>query len=444
MITLRPHQQRAVAEVRDAMRTSRRVLLVVPTGGGKTATASVLIHSAHERGRRSLFLVHRREIVRDTHRRLVAAGVPCGLVLAGEPATDAPVQVASVQTIAAREAYPAADLVVWDEAHHTAADTYRTILGQYPAAYHLGLTATPERSDGAPLGDAFDRLVVGATVSELTAGGYLAPCDVIAPPSRHQGTLAMDPVEAVLAHASGRPAVVFCDSVRESKRVVGDLVLRGVAAAHIDGATPARQRDATLDGFARGTVDVVSNVFVLTEGWDCARAEVCVLARGASSAATYLQMIGRVLRVGTDASKRALLVDLAGAVHEHGLPDEDRAWALTTGSRRRAEDRPWLCQCGVCGWVGLGARVRPDAAGVRRCARNGCGAALSGRDPAVVRAEKVAAVERRALVSATAKAAEWDRLQAIARAKGFKPGWASHRFKARFGHWPRPQQGRAA
>lgn len=432
MITLRPHQERAVAEVRDAMRTSRRVLLVVPTGGGKTATASVLIHSAHARGRRSLFLVHRREIVRDTHRRLVAAGVPCGLVMAGEPTVDAPVQVASVQTIAAREAYPAADLVVWDEAHHVAAETYGAIREQYPAAYHLGLTATPERSDGAPLGDAFERLVVGATVSELTAAGYLAPVDVVAPGRRLQGALSMDPVEAVTVYGSG-PTVVFAESVRESKRITGDLVLRGLRAAHIDGTTPARQRDATLAGYAAGRLDVLCNVAVLTEGWDAPRTAVCVLARGCGSVGTYLQMVGRALRVA-EGKRRARIVDLAGVVHEHGMPDEDRRWSLTEGSRRRAEERPWLSQCGACGAVFLGRRAPHDDRGRRVCVR--CAAPLGDRDPAEIRAEKLAAVDRRALVSAETKRREWERLTGIARMQGYKPGWAWHMFKSRFGHEP--------
>ena len=75
--------------------------------------------------------------------------------MAGEKPVDAAVQVCSVQTLTAREQHPPADLIVWDEAHHCAAETYRDIRAQYPAAWHLGLTATPERSDGAPLGDTF-------------------------------------------------------------------------------------------------------------------------------------------------------------------------------------------------------------------------------------------------------------------------------------------------
>ena len=164
---LRDYQVRAIDLVRAEYRRGRKaVLLVLPTGAGKTATASQLIAWAVARGRRCLFIVHRREIVLDTARRLRAAGVPCGVVMSSEARTDAPVQVCSIQTLVAREQHPPADLLVWDEAHHCAAETYRAIRAQYPAAWHLGLTATPERSDGAPLGDAFEALVAPISVAE--------------------------------------------------------------------------------------------------------------------------------------------------------------------------------------------------------------------------------------------------------------------------------------
>jgi superfamily II DNA or RNA helicase len=162
-VILRDYQIRAIDQVREAFRETRRVLLVMPTGAGKTATASQILAWAVARGRRCLFIVHRREIVQDTHRRLLAAGVSCGLVMAGQPTTDAPVQVCSVQTLAARGLHPPADLLVWDEAHHVAAATYGAIRAKYPEAWHLGLTATPERTDGKSVLGYFD----GRVAAEL-------------------------------------------------------------------------------------------------------------------------------------------------------------------------------------------------------------------------------------------------------------------------------------
>jgi superfamily II DNA or RNA helicase len=422
---LRDYQVRAIDLVRGEYRRGRRaVLLVLPTGAGKTATASQLIAWAVARGRRCLFLVHRREIVLDTHRRLVAAGVACGVVMAGEASVDAPVQVCSVQTLVAREQHPPADLLVWDEAHHCAAETYREIRAQYPSAWHLGLTATPERSDGAPLGDAFEALVAPISVAELVEAGHLAPIDVIAPPTRLQSAIGATPADAWREHGGGRPAVVFTGTIAESRECVAAI---GERAAHIDGSTPRRERDEILRRFERGDLDVVSNCAVLTEGWDSARAEVCVLARGCGSLPVYLQTIGRVRRTGGNAAKRCLLLDLAGAAHEHGMPDEDREWSLTEGQAKRRSDREALSTCLHCGAV---ARYASRGARCRRC-----GQPWPEAERVEVRRQQLAAV----VASSTRREreAELERLRQIARARGYKDGWIGVRFKEKFGFWPR-------
>lgn len=423
---LRDYQVRAIDLVRAEYRRGRKaVLLVLPTGAGKTATASQLIAWAVARGRRCLFVVHRREIVLDTHRRLVAAGVPCGVVMAGEVAVDAAVQVCSVQTLVAREQHPAADLIVWDEAHHCTAGTYRDIRSQYPSAWHLGLTATPERSDGAPLGDAFEALVAPITVSELVAAGHLAPIDVLAPPTRLQSAIGATPADAWREHGGGRPAVVFTGTIAESRECVASL---GERAAHIDGGTPRRERDEILRRFEAGELDVVSNCAVLTEGWDSARAEVCVLARGCGSLPVYLQTIGRVRRTGGNDAKRCLLIDLAGAAHEHGMPDEDREWSLDEGQeQRRKSDREALSTCLHCGAV-----VRYASRGPQ-CRK--CDAPWPPPERVEVQRQPLAAV----VVSATRREREDElaRLERIARARGYKPGWVGVRFKEKFGFWPR-------
>jgi superfamily II DNA or RNA helicase len=425
-VKLRDYQLRAIDLVRAEYRRGRKaVLLVLPTGAGKTATASQLIAWAVARGRRCLFVVHRREIVLDTHRRLVAAGVPCGVVMAGEKPSDASVQVCSVQTLVAREQHPAADLIVWDEAHHCAAETYRDIRAQYPSAWHLGLTATPERSDGAPLGDAFESLVAPITVGELVAAGHLAPIDVVAPPTRLQSAIGATPADAWREHGGGRPAVIFTGTIAESRECVASL---GERAAHIDGGTPRRERDEILRRFEAGELDVLSNCAVLTEGWDSARAEVCVLARGCGSLPVYLQTIGRVRRTGGNAAKRCLLIDLAGAAHEHGMPDEDREWSLDEGQeQRRKSDREALSTCLHCGAVARYASRGPQ------CRK--CSAPWPEAERVEVQRQPLAAV----VVSATRREREDElaRLERIARARGYKPGWVGVRFKEKFGYWPR-------
>ena len=419
---LRPHQTRAIDDVREAFRRHRRVLLVAPTAFGKTATSAQLIAWAVARGRRVLFLVHLREVVLDTARRLTAAGVACGVLMAGEPTSEASVQVACVATVATRGVHPPAELVVWDEAHHAAAASYEAIAAQYPTAWHLGLTATPERGDGAGLRDAFDEIVVGATVRELVDGGWLAPIDVVAPPTRLAG-IAADPCEAWARVAGGRPTVAFARTIAESEALARGLSERGIEARHVDGGTSTRERDAALALFAAGRVQVLCNVFVLTEGWDAPRAEVCLMARGCGSASMFLQCIGRVRRMTP--GKRALLIDLAGVVHEHGHPDEDREYTLDGVGRRAKDEREWLSQCQACGCV-----VEGSKRGVR-CPQ--CGAAWPAPPPTrLVRRELSAPV----IVPAGVKRDALARLWATARERGYRPGWVGIQFKQRFGHWP--------
>lgn len=436
MIVLRPHQERAINDVRAAFRRVKRVCLVMPTGAGKTATASTLIAWAVGRGRRVLFLVHRREIVADTHRRLVAAGVDCGLVMAGAPASPLlKVQVASVQTIAARGERPAADLLVWDECHHVAATTYREIAAKYPNTWHLGLTATPERSDGQGLRDAFDEMVVGATVAELQAAvdpstgfPYLAGLDVIAPPGRQEsGALAEEPVAAWRKHGAPRATVAFCRSVAESRALAARFEAEGIAARHVDGEMPVATRVAALDAFARGDVTVLTNVFVLTEGWDCPRAKVVLLARGCGSAATFLQMVGRGLRAFN--GERCTLIDLGGVVHEHGMPDEERDYTLDGIRRRPKKKRPWLRQCSSCGFVVLGVKSG------RRCSR--CDAAWPQQAPSEVSKVGVVRVTKLQLPSRAELRATYEELLREADERGYRPGWAGYKFKDKFGFWPR-------
>lgn len=425
---LRPVQLRAVDQLRDAFGRVRRVLLVAPTGFGKTACAAELMHRAHRRGRRVLFLVHRREIVKDTARRLRKRGVPCGVVMVGEPRTDDPVQVASVQTLTAREitlALGPGDLVVWDEAHHCDADTYRAIAALYPDPYHLGLTATPERSDRRGLRDAFDELVVGATITELVGLGLLAPIRVIGPAKR-QGALSMAPFEAIRRFALGRPTVAFLESVTASRAMVEALAAEGIAAAHLDGNTPARRRDAILEDFEAGRIDVLSNVYVLTEGWDSARAEVCLLARGCEGVGPFLQMIGRVRRIGDDPAKEALLIDLCGAVHQHRMPDADRDWTLDGLAKPAAnDDGEGISQCPECGAV-YETALYPGA----------CPNGHTRPAPPPREVKPAPLVRITSTVEREEMQREFDRLSQLARERRWKPNAVPVLFKQRFGFWP--------
>jgi DNA repair protein RadD len=370
-VTLRPYQIDAIERVRAQIRAGKRaILLVLPTGGGKTVVASAVILSAYTRGKRVVFFAHRRELIKNTRAKLIAAGVPpesIGIMLGADTERlDAPVIVASIDTWRAREqSRPTADLVFVDEAHRSCSDTYRMAIAYYRDAGStvLGLTATPFRSDGRGLGDLYEALEVIATPSQLIAEGFLCAPKVYSLPADKRpdltgvrttgGDYQLDELSqrmntSVLVgglvtqwekHADGRRTVVFAVGVDHSRNIVQSFMDAGIAAEHLDGETPNDERDAILARLASGETLVVSNCAVLTEGWDCPAVKCCTLARPTKNPGLYLQMAGRILRPWEGVE--AIILDHAGLCLAHGLPQDDREFALEMSRAKAVEgERP--------------------------------------------------------------------------------------------------------
>jgi DNA repair protein RadD len=412
---LRDYQVRAIEQVRAELRAGKRsVVLVVPTGGGKTRIGAEIAKSHVARGGRVIWIAHRAELVKQAATRLTDEGLDVGIVAAGvAPTPNAPVQVASVQTLAARGERPGATLVVLDEAHHYVAAQWGEIAEHYVDAWRVGLTATPERSDGEPLGDLFGALVAPVTVAELTAAGYLVKCEVLAPKRRLPRAMAGDPVDRYLEIARGRRAIFFAATVEQAQELASRLDASNVPAACIHAETPADERAEALAQFARGELLALTNCHVLTEGTDLPPAEVCVLARGFSHASNYLQCVGRVLRPAPGKTS-ALVLDLCGVSRTHGVPDDAREYSLDGRAIRV---------------VGKETESNESTGGVVAA-------------PTIVN-EQLERVKAIAVV-----AAKWTRgrrgveravLESLlrdARDRGRQPGWAAHRFRERFGRFP--------
>lgn len=397
MTQLRPYQQRAVDELRDAYRRGkRRPLFVLPTGGGKTIVASHIIQSAGALGNRSLFVAPRRELIGQTVHKLADAGIWDVRVIqaandTGRP--DAPVIVGSIQTLTLPRwlgRLPAADLVIADEAHHLASDQWGKLSGAYPSARWLGLTATPERADGRALGDVFDEIVVGASVSELMELHDADPaiglvrCRVFGPPigELESGELALDPVAAYQQHGDGGLAVVFCVTVKHAEQTADAFNAAGIPAALVHGQMPAIERAAILGNWPTGTPRVVCNVGVLTEGFDLPALSVCILARRFGHAGLYLQCVGRTLRP-SPGKQQATVIDLCGSSIKHGPPDMPREYSLTGKAIRSGSSRDIIRQCPTCAAVFL--------AGPLQCPQ--CGAELPRREIEIPRSTGVGVVD---------------------------------------------------
>ena len=299
----RPYQSAAIATVRKHWAAGRRrVVVALPTGAGKTVIGAALLAGAA----RPLVLVPSRELADQTRER-----IPGATVLTYQAAS----RPRRLATLAAHDA------VFLDECHHAAAGRWCGILGALaPAALVVGVTATPERADGAPLGDLFSALVATAPYSHLLRRGWISPCAV----RLAEGE---DPAAAYLAHGQRRPGIVAVRTVAEGRRVVTALMAEGVRASTVDSTMRAAARKAAVEGFRAGTLDVLVSPMALAEGFDAPRAEVAVLGRTLEHAGTYLQWVGRVLRPAPG-KRGALVIDCTGATERHGHPTADREYSL--------------------------------------------------------------------------------------------------------------------
>jgi len=361
--TLRPDQLDAIARINSEIAAGRRRLcLPGPTGWGKTIVIADLVAKAVACGERVVVIAHRRELIEQTSQKLHDVGIDHGIIQAGYLRRPGePVQVASIQTLHARAMrtrtidLPPADLLIFDEAHHVLASTYMRIVEAYPNAVILGLTATPCRTDGRGLGNVFETLIPCPTVAELTRAGFLVPVKVFAPVRPDLSGLRVergDYGESQLAermntaplvgdivehwHRLGehRRTVVFTVNVAHSVHIRNEFRRSGVLAEHLDGSTPVEERKKILARFAAGTVDIVCNCAVLTEGWDRPEASCLILARPTRSLGLYRQMVGRVLRPAPAIGKTdALILDHSGAIFVHGFPDDEIIWALHEDQR---------------------------------------------------------------------------------------------------------------
>jgi superfamily II DNA or RNA helicase len=235
------------------------------------------------------------------------------------------------------------DIVFLDECHHIVSPEWvRALALLSPSALIVGMTATPERADGTGLDNAFDALVSTARYSDLLRDRYLTPCDVLPCDG-------MPPAQAYLAHGRGRPGVLFATTIVECRAAVATLRRAGVRAACLDSTVPGPARRALVAAYDRGELDVLASPMALAEGFDSPRAEVCILDRQCAHVGTYLQIVGRVLRVHPG-KQRALVLDCRGAAERHGHPTADRVYSLTGRGIRPAaapESRPAPPRSGV-------------------------------------------------------------------------------------------------
>ena len=340
-IALRPYQQEFVAAIEAGVeRGIRKQLGVLPTGGGKTIVFSEIVRRRQHKP--TLILAHRDELLAQARDKLVSVApelaMSTGLVKAKSNDTGAPVVIASVQTLARQsrlEQLPRNfGTVICDEAHHAAADSYQRVFDWLDAELLLGVTATPERHDGRSLEGLFDELVFARSIEQMIDEGYLCPprgkritvdvdldavkkshgdfqADALADALEEAGTPG-EVLAAYLEHGEGRKGLIFAPNVAMAHHMAEVFRDAGLACEAVDGNTPAEERAGILHRLHTGETQIVSNVGVLTEGFDEPSVSCIILAAPTRSRAKYTQIIGRGLRLYPGKSD-CLILDVAGA-----------------------------------------------------------------------------------------------------------------------------------
>ena len=396
-IKLRPYQRDFIDAVRNEfIHNHRRVVGVAPCGAGKTIMTGWMIKESLIRNKRSIFFVHRHELIEQTAATFTALDIPHGIIAAGVPTNlNLPVQIASVQTLARRvDSIPAPDFLICDECHHILANTYKKILDAFPNAFLLGVTATPQRMGGITLCDVFSALVQSLSVDELISRGNLTPFNYFAPAvgvDLHNvrikfGEFNNQDLERVMSaksiiggivdnynkFARDKSAICYCVNVKHSFSVADAFNQAGIPAAHCDGDTPAAVRAAIVNKFRNGSIKVLCNAELFGEGFDVPRCQAVILARPTNSLTLYIQQAMRSMRPDLDdPNKTAIIIDHVQNYLRHGLPNENHHWSLEPNEREERKRKPRKCPncdsvisygikaCPHCGYIFPAAEPRP-------------------------------------------------------------------------------------
>lgn len=243
-----------------------------------------------------------------------------------------------------------------DEAHHALAKTYRMLWERWPEAKFLGLTATPCRLNNAPFTDLFDTLLQSWSIQEFIDKGWLSDFEYVSarPDSmaiqkihllKKRGAdgdyqtkelaTVMDVPESIVhlyntyqAFAEGKKGIVYAIDRQHAQHIADYYQLQGVNCCVIDAKTPAKERKMATDAYQQGKIDVIINVDIFSEGYDCPEVEFIQLARPTLSLSKYLQQVGRGMRV-SKGKEAVMILDQVGMYQVFGLPTDERDWGRT-------------------------------------------------------------------------------------------------------------------
>lgn len=346
-LSLRNYQNETLNDTRYAFKIGcKRPLIVLPCGAGKTVLFAYMAQSSQAKGNTVWFMVHRRELLDQTIATFERFNIPLETV-----------HIGMVGTYANRlDDYPEPDFIIFDEAHFSAAKTWLKIIERFPNAKICGLTATPCRLDGKPLGGIYDSMVTGITARELINSGYLSDYRYYAPSVTDLSGLTKrgkdfdaesatellatkavfgDVIKHYREYADGLQTICYCASIKHSEAMAAEFQAAGINAVHFDGNTPTAERKDIIKRFRDGEIKILCNVDLISVGFDVPDCWCCILLRPTTSTALYIQQAMRALRPAD--GKTAVILDHVNNYERHGLPDDDREWSLSAPVKSRGQ-----------------------------------------------------------------------------------------------------------
>ena len=352
-IELFDYQEDMKARIEKALCLHRSVMAQMPTGTGKTYLLTAVIDSfVRANPKAKVWIVaHRRELVSqidETVRKFHSYSSATSSLLSS-------VKAMSIQWLMRHydEIEEEPGMIVIDEAHHALAKTYKEMWERFPKAKFLGLTATPCRLNGKGFIDLFDVLVQSWDVPEFISKGRLATYDFVSIKSDGVTQRLIDSLQkrgadgdyqnkemdmllnkkpsierlyrSLEEFGKDRKGIVYAINISHAQKIAKLYQEHGVKAIAIDSKTPATERQQDIEAFKKGDIQVLVNVDIFSEGFDCPDVEFVQLARPTLSLAKYLQMVGRGLRVAKG-KKNCVIIDNVGLYRVFGLPSQVWNW----------------------------------------------------------------------------------------------------------------------
>lgn len=359
-MTLHNYQREHIEQVLTDFQTYRSIMLQMPTGTGKTHVFCEIVKTfCNTHNKKVLILVHRKELIAQIEERVLSFGFRAGIIQSGLISNDKrQVQIASVQTLRRRDKITFisdVSLIIVDEAHHTPSDTYLEILKVYQKEQTklLGVTATPIRLDGKGFERIFDKLICSYSFQWFINNKFLCPIkhfasdiiklENISVVKNREGykdydekqcenyylnkTIMADIVSSYIRFGENKRSVVFAVSIRHAEEIKKRFIEAGFIAEVISSLTNSTERKINVENFRNGKIQILINVDVFTEGFDCPNIEVVQIVKPTKSLVKYLQMVGRVTRI-FEGKKYGIILDNSCLWQDHGLVTNERDWSL--------------------------------------------------------------------------------------------------------------------